>query len=49
MVDFLVEQYGIDPMKVLNVEEYKRWKDTIFPYTDIDNFIDYMRKSGILK
>lgn len=48
-IDFLVEQYGIDPMKVLNVEEYKRWADTIFPLTNIDNFIDYMRKSGILQ
>lgn len=49
MIDFLVEQYGIDPMKVLNVAAYKHWKDTVFPYSDIDNFIDYMRKTGDLK
>ncbi len=48
-IDFLIEQYGIDPMKVLNVEEYKRFRDTIFSHTKIDSYIDYMIKSGILK
>lgn len=49
IIDNMVENYAIDPMKVLDIEEYKRFRDTIFPYSDIDNFITYMIKKGLLK
>ena len=28
--------------ELLNPEDYKVWRDTIFPYSDIDNYIDYL-------
>lgn len=30
--------------ELLNPEEYKIWRDTIFPYSDIDNYIDYLKE-----
>ena len=48
-VDFVEEQYGIDPAVVLNPADYKLWKDTIFPWGGPDNYIDYLRSLNKLK
>lgn len=42
VIDFLTEQYGIDPMEVLNPETYKDWNDRIYPYGGPDTFIGYL-------
>lgn len=47
-IDFLIEQYGINPMEVLNPDDYKLWKDTIYPYGGPDNFISYLISIGKL-
>ncbi len=51
-IDYLEEQYGIDRTEVLNPENYKYWRDTIFPFGDInspDNYIDYLVELKKLK
>lgn len=35
--------------EMLNPELYKVWRDTIFPYSDIDNYIDYLLSINRLK
>lgn len=42
VIDFLVEQYGIDPNEVLNPEAYKDWAARIYPFGGPDNFISYL-------
>lgn len=40
------------PMELANPEEYKKWRDTIFPFGNIndpDNFIDYLVQIGKLR
>lgn len=49
VIDNMAEHYAIDPMVSLNPETYKKWRDEVFPFSDIDNFIDYMKKAGIIK
>lgn len=49
MLDYLVENYAIDPMEVLNTEHYFDWKNRIFPFGGPDNYIDYMVEMGKLK
>ena len=47
LIDFLVEQYGIDPAKVLNPDSYKKYRDTIYPFTTkYDHYIDYLIATG---
>lgn len=29
-------------IELLNPNDYKKWKDEIYPYADIDNYIDYL-------
>lgn len=42
-LDNLIENYGIDPAKVLNPEHYKHFKDAIWPFsTKYDTYIDYL-------
>lgn len=48
IIGYLQEQYGIDPMKVLNPIEYKKWKNEIYPFGGADNFVDYMVEIGLL-
>lgn len=43
LLDYLVENYGIDPAKVLDPELYKKFRDTIWPFTPkYETFIDYL-------
>lgn len=48
IIDFLTEQYGIDPMEVLNPESYKDWASRIYPFGGPDNFISYLISLGKL-
>ena len=48
-IDWLVAEYGIDQMEVLNPDKYKHWRDAIFPYGGADNYIDYLIETGRLK
>lgn len=49
VIDYLAENYGIDPSVVLNPELYKRFRDTVYPYESYDTFIDYLVDLKILK
>lgn len=42
VIDFLVEQYGIDPSEVLSPDVYKDWAARIYPFGGPDNFISYL-------
>ena len=44
---WLEEQYS-PPHQALNPDEYKKWRDTVFPYGGPDNYIDYLVSTGIL-
>jgi hypothetical protein len=46
-MDWLVENYQ-PPAQALDVEEFKNWRDTIFPSGGPDNYIDYLREIGVL-
>jgi len=48
IINWLVDQNGIDPFKVLNPQIYKDWRDRIFPYGGPDNFVDYLVSIGDL-
>lgn len=42
-LEYLVENYGIDPGQVLNPVHYKDFKDRVWPYTTkYDTYIDYL-------
>ena len=45
VVDWMEEQ----GYEIPNPDEYKVWRDSIKPYSDIDNFIDYQVSIGKLK
>ena len=42
VIDYLVENYGIDQGVVLNPNLYVKFRDEIYPYSNYDTFIDYM-------
>ncbi len=47
-IDYLVSEYGIDQSEVLNPDKYKTWRDEVFPYGGVDNYIDFLLESGKL-
>lgn len=50
VIDYLAENYGIDPGLALNPALYEKYRDEIYPFTDkYDTFIDYMRDLKIIK
>lgn len=50
VVDYLIDEYSIDPIKVLNPDRYKDFMARIWPYTkDYEDYIDYLIKMGDLK
>ncbi len=50
ILDYLIENYAIDPAEVLNPDHYKDFKDRIYPYTTkYDTYIDYLLDLGVLK
>lgn len=42
VIDSLEEHYGINRMEVLNPDDYKYWKDVIFPGGGPDTYIGYL-------
>lgn len=48
VIDFLVEQYGIDRSAVLNPEEYKSYRDTVLMDGRFETYIDYLVSTGAL-
>lgn len=44
---WVMENYE-PPPEALNPAEYKKWRDTIFPYGGPDNYIDYLRDISVL-
>jgi hypothetical protein len=49
VVDYLTENYGIDTAKVLNPEEFKKFRDEIYPYSNYEDFIAYMKDIKLIK
>lgn len=47
--DFIEEQYGVEKNNVLNPEEYKYWRDKVFPYGGPETYIEYLITLGKLK
>lgn len=46
----LIDNYGIDPAKVLNPDHYKHFRDAIWPFTEkYDTYIDYLRDLKLLE
>jgi hypothetical protein len=41
-IDMLVEQYGIDPMKVLNPKHFKDFRDRVYASSEYETYIDYL-------
>lgn len=49
LLDYLVENYGIDPQKVLNPDDYKHFRDKVWPFiTKYDTYIDYLKDLQLL-
>lgn len=48
-LDYLVENYGIDPTIVLNPKLYKKWKTEVWPYGGPSDFISYMLELKLLR
>lgn len=49
VIDYLEEEYAIKREEVLNPEDYKYWKNEIFPQGQgPDDFIDYLLETGKL-
>ncbi len=46
VVEYLVEQYGIDPSVCLNPTEYKRFMDEIYMHGKYDDYIAYLIELG---
>lgn len=43
VIDYIGENYGVDTSKVLDPKLYKKFRDTIYSFTNkYDSFIDYM-------
>lgn len=42
LIDWMEEQYGIDRTTCLQPEDYKKFRDTIYPFTDFETYIDYL-------
>jgi hypothetical protein len=42
IIDYIEEQNGVDRRIVLDPEDYKHWRDTIFPYGGPSCYIDYL-------
>jgi hypothetical protein len=36
-------------VELLDPKDYKKWRDTVFPFGGPDNFIDYLEETGKLK
>ncbi len=49
VIDYLVENYAIDPGAVLNPDQYKYFRDAIFPVSDHEDYIDYLLSTGALR
>jgi hypothetical protein len=48
VMDWLIENYQ-PPQEAITPENYKHWRDTIFPIGGPDNYIGYLVETGILK
>lgn len=46
--DWLVENYQM-PDEAVDTKKYENWRDTIFPRSGPDNWIDYLLTTGTLK
>lgn len=49
VIDYLVENYAIDQGAVLNPDQYKYFRDVIFPVSDHEDYIDYLLSTGALR
>lgn len=41
-IDWMEEQYGIDRTQCLDPEDYKRFRDEIYPFSEYENYIAYL-------
>jgi hypothetical protein len=46
-VDWIIENYA-PPTVALDPNEYKRWRDTIFPTGECDHYLEYLNAMGVL-
>ena len=49
VIEFLVDQYGIDPSAVLDPEAFKLYRDTELMDGGYESYIDYLVATGALK
>lgn len=49
VVDYLVDNYGINPMSVLNPEMYKDFRDRIYGNGQYEDYISYLEALNLLK
>ena len=42
LIDWMEEQYGIDRLQCLQPEDYKVFRDTIYPFTEYESYVDYL-------
>lgn len=49
VIMFLEEQYAINRGEVLDHEDYKKWRDTVFPYGGAETYIEHLLSLGKLK
>ncbi len=49
IIDYLEDNYGIVPAKVLNPEHYKYFRDKIYGFGKYETYIEYMKDEGLLQ
>lgn len=49
VIDWIEENYGVKREKVLNSDNYKTWRDTIYPFGGPETYIDYLKEIKLLK
>jgi hypothetical protein len=49
VIEMLEEEYGIDRTKVLDVKDYKYFINEVYMHGEYFDYIDYLKKKGVLK
>jgi len=49
IIDWMCDNYGADVPKALEPGRYNNWRDVLYGAGDIDNYIDYLVESRIIK
>ncbi len=49
VISYLEDEYAVDRKKVLDVKQYKHWRDAIYPFGGADTYIEYLIEIKKLK